>query len=1114
MTFYNQHSTALVGAAGQPQGHFLEDSLRLRSSASAYLNRTPASAGNRTTWTFSFWAKRGALGSDKIVLSAGTTGSTDIDIFFPSDLFMISDRSGFNVKTTSVYRDPSAWYHFVVKFDTTQSTASDRIKLYVNGLQITSLDGATSYPAQNATSSINNNVAHYIGTRSLIDNRFDGYLTEVNFIDGQALDPSYFGETDTVTGVWKPIEYTGSYGTNGFYLPMTPTSQAEGFNTVLYKGTGATQSITGVGFSPDFVWIKTRSNVASHSIFDSIRGVNNWLASDSPDAAFGGQTDLLTSFGSDGFSLGANTGSKTVNKSGQNFVAWCWDAGSGSPASNTDGSITSTVKANQAKGFSIVSYTGTGSNATVGHGLGTSPSMIIVKNRAVSSNWYVGHDGVNPTSPWSYRMILQDVDARTNDGAAWNDTAPTSSVFSIGTSGATNGSGNAMIAYCFSEVAGYSKIGSYTGNGSSSGPTITTGFRPAWVMIKRTDAADEWAITDNTRNPNNPTNLVLFANLSNAESGSHNIVSFSDTGFQVVGTPTWSNASGGTYIYMAFADTRDTAFNNDASGNKNNWTPNNINSNASGQSTYDLMKDVPTLTSEDASNFCTMNPVDKNDGSYSDGNLGIVTGTVGGSTQRGSIYFDSGKYYWEYLPISNGGISAPGFETLNNGTYTPQFYQADNGLYYNGGGTISYGATFGNNDLIGIAVDADNRTVEFFKNGVSQGLISSANSGISVGDTIIPFVSDRNVAQTTTAAINFGQRPFAYTPPTGFKKLNTYNLPDPTIKDGSDYFNTVLYTGNASSSRDITGVGFQPDFVWFKERSVARFHRLFDVIRGTGKKLYTNDTSAELTTTTELNGFLSDGFNIGSDAGVNQNGETYVAWNWKANSSGVSNTDGSITSTVSANTSSGFSVVTYTGDGSNANRTVGHGLGVAPEMVIVKTRSEAARNWLIWHKDLTNYDYALLFTTDAQAANRFGPSAPTSSVFGVYGGQGNRGTETFVSYCFAPIAGYSAFGKYTGNGSTDGPFVYTGFRPAFIIFKRSDAAASWRIMDTSRSPINATQIEIYPNLSNAEAGAANGMDIVSNGFKLRGSYAEWNGSGGTYIYMAFAENPFKYSLAR
>ena len=201
-------------------GYQISRSVRLRSSASAYFNRTPGSAGNRTTWTLSFWCKRGILGGDRIVFNAGTTGSTDIDIFFTSDQFMLSDRSGFNVKTTQVFRDPSAWYHFVVYFDTTQATSTNRIKLYVNGSQITDTAAGTSYPAQNATSSINNNVAHRFGTRSLIDNLYDGYLTEINFIDGQALTPSSFGETDTITGSWVAKKYTGTYGTNGFYLPF------------------------------------------------------------------------------------------------------------------------------------------------------------------------------------------------------------------------------------------------------------------------------------------------------------------------------------------------------------------------------------------------------------------------------------------------------------------------------------------------------------------------------------------------------------------------------------------------------------------------------------------------------------------------------------------------------------------------------------------------------------------------------------------------------------------------------------------------------------------------------------------------------------------------------
>ena len=1106
---------AIIGASEYSKGYPLEDSLRLRSSASAYLTRTPSSAGNRTTWTFSFWAKRGALGSDKIVLSAGTTGSTDIDIFFPSDLFMISDRSGFNVKTTSLYRDPSAWYHFVVKFDTTQATASDRIKLYVNGSQITSLDGATSYPGLNATSSINNNVAHYIGTRSLIDNRFDGYLTEVNLIDGQALDPSYFGETDVVTGVWKPKKYIGTYGTNGFYLPMTPTSQAEGFNTVLWKGTGATQSINGVGFSPDFVWVKYRDAATeNHMLFDSVRGALNRLQSDSTAVEFN-QSGSLTSFDSDGFSV--STTVANMNTNGANYVTWCWDAGSGSPVSNTDGTITSTVKANQAKGFSVVTYTGTGSAATIGHGLGTAPSMIIVKNRSSAFDWAGYHVATGPTINYPINVTA----AGYTNIAYWNNTSPTSSVFSVGNNSAnTNTNGSSFVAYCFSEVAGYSKIGSYTGTGAS-GNSITTGFKPAWLLIKRTDSADKWTIRDCVRSPFNPVKQTLNPNDASAEyTPSGEDYDFDSNGFTLNNSNGAYNASGGTYIYMAIADTRNTAFNNDASGNQNNWTPNNINSNASGQSTYDLMKDVPTLTDADAGNFCTLNPLDNNSGVVSEGNLKYAdNGSDGWNNSRGTLGVSSGKWYWELSPVANMDVmcasvasnlfplgSLPG-QTNNYGV---TYY--NNGLLYketDGAGT-SYGASYTTNDVIGVALDMDAGSVTFYKNNVSQGVASTNLK--SYGDIWFPITGVYR--SSTTVVYNFGQRPFAYTPPSGYKALNTYNLPTPTIKDGEDYFNTVLYTGNGGTNRSITGVGFPPDLVWIKERNTAVSHMIYNSVVGANKRLSSDNANAEATDSDGLKSFDSDGWTMDAKGSINGNGDTYVAWNWKANGSGVSNTDGSITSTVSANTSSGFSVVTYTGNGTNGS-TIGHGLGIAPSFFVVKSR-DAATSWRAYHSSLGATKYITLNNTDAAgtASSLWNNTAPSSSVITVgTDGDSNLSARTYVIYAFAPIEGYSAFGSYTGNGSTDGPFVYTGFRPAWLMLKRTDVANGWPVIDTKRDTYNVMGNYLYPNTSGAEATYYY-ADFTSNGFKLRATDAGVNASGGTYIYAAFAENPFKYSLAR
>ena len=334
------------------------------------------------------------------------------------------------------------------------------------------------------------------------------------------------------------------------------------------------------------------------------------------------------------------------------------------------------------------------------------------------------------------------------------------------------------------------------------------------------------------------------------------------------------------------------------------------------------------------------------------------------------------------------------------------------------------------------------------------------------------------------------------------------------IPDGRTVMNTVLRTATGSSGSTVTSLLFQPDLIWDKPRSNSGDHVLMDSVRGTASQLHTNTTGSQDTSSQFITAFNSNGYTIGTSDWTT--GWTLVDWCWKAGGTAVSNTSGTITSQVSANTTAGFSVVTYTGTGSTA--TVGHGLGVAPSMVIVKNRTSAGESWCVYHVSVGAANRLFLNTTGAQVNDPTGfmnSTAPTSTVFTVGSNSSMNGSGTnLVAYCFAAVAGYSAFGSYTGNGSTDGPFVYTGFRPRFILFKRTDTTADWRIEDTSRSPTNATQIEIYPNLSNAEGSAPDGMDILSNGFKLRGTYSQWNASGGTFIYAAFAENPFKYANAR
>ena len=335
-----------------------------------------------------------------------------------------------------------------------------------------------------------------------------------------------------------------------------------------------------------------------------------------------------------------------------------------------------------------------------------------------------------------------------------------------------------------------------------------------------------------------------------------------------------------------------------------------------------------------------------------------------------------------------------------------------------------------------------------------------------------------------------------------------------TIDDPSAHFHTHLYTGNNSNrseTNDANAGDFQPDWVWIKARSETKDHRAFDSTRGATKVIYPSLTNAEGTTATSLTSFDSDGFSLGSSDGINKNTITYVAWQWKANGGTTSsNTDGSITSTVQANTTAGFSIVTYTGTGSAA--TLGHGLGSSPEVVIAKSRSQAY-SWIVYHKAAASdahTDYLGLDDTDALIDfPMWNDTAPTSTVFSVGTDVAvNNNTKNFVAYCFKEIQGYSKFGSYTGNGNADGAFVHTGFRPAWIMGKRTSGGHGWFLFDDVRDNHNPTNQLLEPHLNNAETNDSFDIDILSNGFKLRGSENTINGSGESYIYMAFARHPF------
>jgi len=766
------HQVLLAGGAAAYQVPY---SLRFRAANSAYLERTPASASNRKTWTWSAWVKRGTLGgavSMNLFVGnrAGTTDSTYTDIVFnTSNQFAFRGYSTNWRITTAVFRDTSAWYHLVVALDTTQATADDRVKIYVNGTQITAF-GTSNNPALNADLGVNTAQPQSIGRDvSGGGTFFDGYMSEINFIDGQQLSPSSFGQTDSATGVWVPKKYSGTYGTNGFYL----------------KFADATSTTT------------------------------------------------------------------------------------------------------------------------------------------------IGNDS----------------------------------------------SGNAN-------------------NFTSSGISVTSGV------------------------------------------------------------------------------------------------------------TFDQMLDTPTL------NYPVLNPLDLSGttGTYSAANLNYTKGTAGNAQAYNSITMSSGKWYCEvtmgadiaeFVPgIIAGSANAGANRYIGQDTFTYAYYY--DGRKANAASFSAYGNSYVAGDVIGIILDAENGKLYFSKNGTVQ------NSGDPVAGTNAAFTGltgpYRFAVSSESGGIgdfNFGQRPFSYTPPTGFKALNTANLPTPAIKKGSLYMDATLRTGTGATA-SVSSLGLQPDLVWIKSRSAATDHGLYDAVRGVQNQLESNTTTGETTETTGLTAFNSNGYTVGALAQLNTSAATYVDWAWKE---GVT---------------PGFDIVTWTADGTSP-RNISHSLGAVPKFIITKQRSPSADNWFTYHASLgatknVRLDETAAAQTQVGAWNNTEPTSTqfTTGNFVNFTTNGN----TLVAYLWSEIEGFSKFGSYTGNGSTDGPFVFCGHRPRYVLIK-STGAENWSVQDSARNPSNVVNARLKPNSADAEGvGTAQNVDFLSNGFKLRTTDAEKNSSSVTYIFAAFAENPFKYSRAR
>jgi len=1135
----------------------LDQSLKFDDGLSQRLTRTPASAGNRRTFTFSCWVKRSLTSSgDHVLYSAGADAQNRFQIWIDSsDRLAVyqntSNSDQIYVYTTAKFRDPSAWYNVVVTVDTTDGTAGNRIVLSVNGTSYAYT--STTTPTQNLDTHMNNTVAHAIGGSSYSAvSLLDGYIAEVNAIDGAALTAASFGETKN--GIWIPKDTSGlTFGTNGFHLTFKDDVISEGFNTAIFEGNSTTQSISGLGFSPGLVWVKDRDNGNSHAWSDVVRGRGRNLISNATNAevSAAAATDKdLISFDADGFSVGQFEDG-TYNNNGSSMVAWCWEAGGAPTADNSAGagatptsgsvkidgsnlgsalagSIAATrISANTARGFSIVTFEGTSTAGSVAHGLSSAPKWVIAKNRDSSTEWPVYHDSVN-SGGGSY-LRLDSTAANTSSSIIWTD-SPSSTVVNIGTYEYVNR--DSMVLYCWAEVSGYSKFGSYTGNGSATGPTVTTGFAPAWIMIKSSvGTIGHWNIWDTTRHPSNPNDDRLYANLSNAEDagGSYDI-EVTATGFQIKHTGSDVNTSSATYIYMAFADTREAAFFKDVSSNGNHFTPVNLDY-------RDSVPDVPT------NNFVTLNPLytfQSGGTNYfsptlSEGNLRAdYSSTSGALFAASTIFVDSGKWYVEVKSIA--GFGWVGFSHFTNSSTSAGYALIlENGSKDYNGTSVSAVDSVSDGDIIGIAADFDSGTVEFFINNASQtqrdissfvgvGKFFAFGAYLSGSDNLVHFNFGQDSsfaglhATANSNADGNGHGSFAYAPPSGFLALCSQNLPDVDIIDGTDNFNTVLYTGDGSTTQNVT-VGFDPDFTWIKSRSSGSgHHSLVDSVRG-DKALNSNQTIAEYGVgpfNSNANGTIDVPY-YANDYSMNTNSATYVAWNWLAGtafSNDASATGvGTIDSTGQVNTTAGFSIVSYTGTGSAG--TIKHGLSAAPEMLIVKNK-DTARDWMVYHSALGAtkriwLNYTLAQDSGTAASATWNDTAPTSTVFSIGNNiHINESGDNYICYAFHSVEGYCKVGSYVGNGNADGSFVYTGFRPAWIMVKNYGTTGGWEIHDNKRPGYNPAEKTVDANTTAAESNS-NDLDILSNGFKVRNTYGTSNGSANTYIYLAFADQPFKFS---
>jgi hypothetical protein len=1276
-------SNILAGASGQAGGGYeIERSLRFNAGDSSYLNRTPSSASNRKKWTWSGWIKKHGVGTQSFILAAGTSADEYVQVYFSTDQIVINTKvsgQGFtSTKTGALYRDPASWFQLIIAIDTTATgnSGKDRLKLYINGNLLDdsaySTDGRANI-AVNSDLAVNATVAHYIGKQGVANTYANISLADVHFIDGQALAPTNFGAPDD-NGVWQPKEFTGAYTSTATTTSLLQTgwlTSGTNSESSIWDGSTSTQAnghnagvIGAVSFNPPLTNV-TKVELYTQNYNHYLNGsqISTSQSSTGWHTYYDNSSSPIT-LNSVGNAYTNNT--QTVDLMAIRINGTIVNAQTWTPPSGVG------LELIGANSFHLDFKDNSGATATTlgkdtsGNSNNWTPNNLVASVASAQGVAFDGNDSLTFAGPGSVTgdfTIECFVNAAYSGGGfkriiGANEGSQSSEYTTIRSSGGT-------IRYILGDSSGYV---------SYNGSTIPAG-QFSHVAITRSGSTVSYYLngsrlsTSSLSSTFSITGLVLAhgygseyttGTISNARVVNGQAL-YTGSSYTVPTGPLTTTSQGATpsNVTNLVANTSTvTANGGTGSAGAAGGNPTAVSADPFGDpADIDSLVDTPTNATASSGgdpggsivgNYCTLNPLDRQstNGTLSNGNLDLKWPTTSWVLYRSTMHVSSGKWYWE-VTLGNNQYSLLGIiptdYNMNTSTnywmaqvpnaysfypFSGHTYANTSSAQYTSADTSASGTTYG------IALDLDAGTLTYYKNGVSLGV---AHNGIS--GSFSPAASIYNASNNDS--YNFGQRAFSSAAPAGYKSLNTANLPEPTIADGSKYFDTVLWSGDGSGAITVPGLSLNnaPGFVWSKTRNHAYHNNLWDAVRGFGSvnALVTDGTYAEgAANGGTLNSATSSSLTFSGGVWHNENNKTYAAWAWSAGANsnktyaitvanpgsgnkfyadgalqptltlaegstykfdqsassnashplrfsttnngthgggseyttgvttagtpgsagaftqiviaasaptlyayctahsgmgfqvntsdkgGATNLDGTIASQVMASPESGFSIVTYTGTGAS-NATVGHGLNATPSLLIHKYLNKA-ENWDTWVTGLTADQYLALSTTNGTTtySGHWG-SLPTSSVFGVSGSRTNA-VNTKVTYCFAPVAGYSAMGSYVG--SSGNKFIYTGFKPRWIMIKVSSESNSqfgWRIIDTARDPENTSGIAQKLTAENSAAENTSPMstsegkiDILSNGFNIQDNHSVFNSSSRTYVYFTFASNPFQVNggLAR